>query len=89
MPDLKVDDANMDPAIHFKMGCQMICMNYQNVDSYLIYYLEAFNNQGSAFILKPASLRYIPIVAKTPTKQDPKLSYAPRQLKKPYFKHII
>lgn len=89
MPDLKIDDANMDPAIHFKMGCQMICMNYQNVDSYLIYYLKEFNNQGSAFILKPASLRYIPNVAKTPTKQDPKLSYAPRELKKPYFKHVI
>lgn len=89
MPDLNKGDQNMDPAIHFKMGCQMVCMNFQNVDSHLIYYLEEFNNQGSAFILKPASLRYIPIVAKTPETQDPKLSYAPRELKKPYFKHTI
>ena len=89
MPDLNKDDTNMDPAIHFKMGCQIICMNFQNVDSYLVYYLEEFNTQGSAFILKPSSLRYIPLMAKEPVKQDPKLSYAPKEIKKPYFKHTI
>lgn len=89
MPDLHASDTNMAPDIHQKMGCQMVCMNFQNVDSHLIYYLEEFNANGSAFILKPEALRYIPIMAKTPTKQDPSLSYAPREVKKPYFRHVI
>lgn len=89
MPDLHASDTNMAPDIHQKMGCQMVCMNFQNVDSHLIYYLEEFNTNGSAFILKPEALRYIPIMAKTPTKQDPSLSYAPREVKKPYFRHVI
>lgn len=89
MCDLNVHDNNMDPGIHFKMGCQMVCMNFQNVDSHLIYYLEEFNSQGSAFILKPTSLRYVPLIANKPSKQDPKLSYAPKEVKKPYFRHVI
>lgn len=89
MPDLHASDTNMAPDIHQKMGCQMVCMNFQNVDSHLIYYLEEFNTNGSAFILKPEALRYIPIMAKTPSKQDPSLSYAPREVKKPYFRHVI
>lgn len=89
LPDLKGSDENFDPAIHFKTGCQCVCMNFQNVDEYLIYYLEEFNNAGSAFILKPENLRYVPLIAKTPTPQDKKLSYAPKELKKPYFRHVL
>lgn len=80
---------NMDSSIHMKLGCQMICMNFQNVDDHLIFYLEQFNEAGSAFILKPAQLRYIPAISKIPKKQNPDLSYAPKVLKKPYFTHKI
>jgi len=89
MPDLKADNDNINPGLHFKMGCQMVCMNFQNVDSNLIYYLEEFNTNGSAFMLKPESLRYVKVYAENPTAQNPELSYAPKQLKKPYFNHII
>jgi len=89
MPDLKVEPDNINPGLHFQMGCQMVCMNFQTMDTNMIYYLEEFNSKGSAFMIKPESLRYIKVYAETPTKQDPKLSYAPKQLKKPYFNHII
>tara|TARA_Y100000782_G_scaffold3214_1_gene3650 strand:+ start:19700 stop:20785 length:1086 start_codon:yes stop_codon:yes gene_type:complete len=89
MPDIKGSDYNIDPSIHFKMGCQCVCMNFQSVDTYLIYYLEEFNSSGSAFILKPESLRYIPLIADNPKPQDKSLSYAPKELKKPYFRHVL
>lgn len=89
MPDLTKQDTNVDPGIHFKYGCQLVCMNFQNVDSNLVYYLEEFNNAGSAFILKPPELRYEPKYAKQPDKQNPQLSYAPRLIKKPYFQHKL
>jgi hypothetical protein len=89
MPDLSNDSTNMQVLLHFKYGCQMPCMNFQNMDSNLEYYLEYFNKTGSAFVLKPKELRYIPVMMKEPTPQDPKLSYARRVIKKPYFKHEI
>ena len=89
MPDIKGTDYNMDPSIHFKMGCQCVCMNFQSIDTYLIYYLEEFNSAGSAFILKPESLRYVPLIADNPSPQDKSLSYAPKELKKPYFRHVL
>ena len=65
----------------------MICMNFQSVDNNLIFYLEQFNDAGSAFILKPSQLRYTPTKSKIPRKQNPELSYAPKLLEKPYFSH--
>ena len=89
MPDLTSNDTNIDAGTHFKYGCQMVCMNFQNVDNNLIFYLEQFNEANSSFILKPAELRFIPKYAKVPKPQDPKLSYAPKVIKKPYFNHKI
>ena len=40
MPDLAPTDANMPVSLHLKYGCQMPCMNFQNVDSNLQYYLK-------------------------------------------------
>lgn len=90
MCDLKQPTSdNMDSSIHMKYGCQMICMNYQSVDEHLIFYLEQFNEEGSAFKLKPSQLRYIPVKATPPKKQNPVLSYAPKTIEKPYFKHKL
>lgn len=89
MPDLSKTDDNFQPVIHFKFGCQMVCMNFQNVDSNLEYYVDYFNDQQSAFVLKPVELRYQVKTAQQPTKQDPSLSYAPRLINKPYFKHEL
>ena len=88
MIDLKNNSPfNMDASVHMKLGCQMICMNFQSVDDNLLFYLDQFNEAGSAFILRPPQLRYIPMKSKIPKKQNPELSYAPKLLQKPYFSH--
>lgn len=89
MCDLSTKDNNMDAGIHFKYGCQMVCMNFQSVDSYLVFYLEYFNNSNSAFILKPEQLRYEVVYSKQPAPQNPKVSYAQRLIQKPYFNHTL
>jgi len=89
MPDLSSSDKNMPIALHIKYGCQMICANFQSNDTNLEYYIKFFNDAGSAFALKPDNLRYIPKIMTPPKPQDPKLSYARRQISKPYFNHQI
>jgi len=37
----------------------------------MIYYLQKFQDVGSAFILKPSEFRYVPIVLKNPNPIDP------------------
>lgn len=85
MPDLNVSDKNMNAATHRNYGCQMACMNFQSNDSYLENYIKYFNEVGHAFVLKPKELRYIVTTLKTPPKQDPKLSFATQEVKKPYY----
>ncbi len=89
MPDLTSSSKNMDASLHHTYGCQMACMNFQNLDSNLQYYIQYFNDNHGAFALKPEPLRYTTKMMKVPTKQDPKLSYARKNIKKPYFNHQI
>ena len=81
MPDWSEINTNPPAALHQSLGCQMICMNYQNMDKNMRYYLEFFNENGYAFVLKPADLRYIPVVLKCPPPQDPSVSYAAKSYK--------
>ena len=60
-------------------------LNKTNDDNNLKYYENFFNKAGSAFVLKPENLRFIPLTIKKPKKQNPKLSFAPRVYKKDYF----
>ena len=83
LPDLSVLNKNQNASLQQKYGCQLTCMSYQNLDTDLEYYLNFFAN--SAFVLKPASLRFIPVTFTTPPPQDPQLSYAPRKIDMPQF----
>ena len=87
LPDLNSLDKNQNAALQQKYGCQFTCMSYQNLDANLEYYLKFFAN--SAFVLKPANLRYKPTTIKKPPPQDPSLSYAPRSISMPQFKGSI
>ena len=89
MPDLNSSDRNMPVSLHLKYGVQMPCMNFQNSDSNLQFYITFFNNNKGAFVLKPINLRYIPKPMKPPTPQNPKLSFARKAITKPYFKAQI
>jgi hypothetical protein len=47
---------NFDPNESFFLGCQFICMNFQNNDDNMNKYLDVFNE--SSFRLKPDSMRF-------------------------------
>ena len=56
MPDWSEINTNVPIITHQALGCQMVCMNYQNLDKNMKYYLDYFNTGGCAFIKKPANL---------------------------------
>ena len=65
-------------------GCQFIGMMIQLKDINLEIYNKAFDDNGSAFILKPPELCYQPIVLETPPPQNPALSLAGRNYSTDY-----
>ena len=85
MPDWSEINTNSPALLHFQYGCQIIAMNYQNLDKNMSYYFDMFNEAGSAFVLKPEYLRWVPIVIPPPPPANPCVSYAPRELKLPMF----
>jgi hypothetical protein len=56
-------------------GCQMIAMCFQNFDDNLKFYTQYFDDAGSAFVLRPDRLRYIPVFIPIPKAQNPAVSY--------------
>ena len=89
MPDLSYEDVNYAPGLAMSYGCQMVGMNFQNFDSNMEYYDIMFDENGSAFKLKPQALRFVPEVIKNPPPQDPQLSYANRTVESDYYNFNI
>ena len=90
MPDLTSLNNNVSPNLHFSYGCQMVCMNYQNMDSNMKFYFKKFNESGNAFILKPENLRALaPPKLTIPNKPPKELSYAPKKIDLPMYKTNI
>ena len=83
MPDYSSGNANVPAKLHQKFGCQFVCMNYQNMDEHLRYYLDFFKE--SAFVLKPKYMRYIRTYIPIPDQADPAFSFAPRAIIMPQF----
>tara|TARA_B110000495_G_scaffold202694_1_gene223570 strand:- start:1011 stop:2411 length:1401 start_codon:yes stop_codon:yes gene_type:complete len=90
IPDeLSIND-NMNYEIHHNMGCQMVCMNWQNLDGPLETYREKFMYQKMqtdppskttkhfAFILKSKSLRGNSITLTPASKLPDNTSTAPQ-----------
>jgi hypothetical protein len=73
------ENANFNVAKAF--GCQFIGMMTQVKDINLEIYNKAFEDAGTAFILKPPELCYQAVVIETPPPQDPALSFAGRNYK--------
>ena len=89
MPDLSALNNNVPAALHQQYGCQFVCMNYPNQDTNMLYYLKLFNDNTTAFILKPANLRYKVTKIPDPKPQNPKVSYAKKTISLPMFKANI
>jgi hypothetical protein len=67
-------------------GVQMGCMCAQNNDTFLQAYTTLFNQAGTAFLLKPANLRYVPVTVEVPPPINPDLSYGYKTHETNYYK---
>ena len=70
-------------------GCQFSAMSFQTMDTNLRHYIEFFNENSAAFVLKPEKLRFVPVTISKPKKQDPKLSYATRKIESDFYNYNI
>ena len=59
------------------------------MDTNLRHYIEFFNENSAAFVLKPEKLRFVPVTISKPKKQDPKLSYATRKIESDFYNYNI
>jgi hypothetical protein len=89
MPDKGSNPPNPSAVVCREAGCQMIAMRYQLFDINLQENISFFDTTGSAFVLKPEKLRYIPVTIPEPPPQNPALSYATRQVSSDYYKFDI
>jgi len=83
VPDAEPDLKNNNPTILFGYGCQWNLMNYGSLDDMMEQYIGEFQ-QGSV-ILKPESLRFKPVVSKTPVLPDPSVSFQPMAHSSPIY----
>ena len=89
IPNKSSNSKDIAPTLAMTYGCQLVGMPLQQKGSFTDYYNKYFNDQNSAFVLKPTELRYIPVTIPTPPPPDPKLSYAKREVKEDYYKFSI
>lgn len=85
LPDLSAYDSNYSSSLAMKYGCQMVAMNAQNYDSNLEFYDKLFDQAGSAFVLKPSNLRYIPVTINMPAPPPESYSYKSRDVSTDYY----
>jgi hypothetical protein len=89
LPDLSPNNNNPSSILCLNYGCQMVALSLQSFDSSLEYYNEMFELTGSAFVLKPAELRFIPVTIPTPPPPNPAYSYQKRDIKADYYAFTI
>ena len=89
IPDLQSNSNNYNFIIPKNYGCQFMAMSFQNNNSNLQQYNNFFKNERYGYVLKPENLRHIPLTIPNPIKQDPQLSYAPRNFKTDYYNYEI
>jgi hypothetical protein len=88
-PDKKGHIENPSSTLAITYGCQLVAMALQKSGTNLNYYNKFFQDQNSAFVLKPENLRYMPIVIPVPPPPDPKLSYEKREVQTDYYNFSI
>jgi len=81
IPDRNNKKTNNSSILPMNYGCQFVAMIFQNSDNNLTYYNDYFTKIGTAFVLKPDNLRYVPVTIETPPPPDKKLSYEKRTIK--------
>jgi len=89
LPDLTINLTNPSSTLSTNYGCQMAALSFQNFDSSLEYYNEMFDTAGSAFVLKPVELRFIPVTIPIPPPPNPEYSYEKRDITADYYSFSI
>ena len=89
LPDISPYNTNLNFNLVRQYGCQFIGMSYQNFDSQIEHYNEFFDSNRSAFVLKPANLRFIPITIPIPPPAPKEYSYATRDVKSDFYSYKI
>tara|TARA_B110000971_G_scaffold109770_1_gene112493 strand:+ start:577 stop:1542 length:966 start_codon:yes stop_codon:yes gene_type:complete len=84
-PNNEVNPINPSGMLCREYGCQMVAMRYQYVDNFLEQNALFFDRCTYAFCLKPARLRYVPVVIDDPIAQNPDYSYATRNVTTDYY----
>ena len=89
MPDKGSNPENPSAVVLRESGCQLLAMRYQLVDINVEENDLFFNQNRTAFVLKPERLRYIPITIPLPPPQNPEVSYATRTVESDFYKFNI
>ena len=89
MPDKGINPENPSSIVMREMGCQLLGMRYQKIDTNIEENDVFFDENGYAFVLKPEKLRFIPITIPLPPPQNPDLAYAPRSVQSEFYKFNI
>jgi hypothetical protein len=89
LPDLSTSSKNPSSSLSLNYGCQLVALSFQSYDASLEYYNEMFDTAGSAFVLKPLELRYIPVTIPVPPPANPAYSYEKREIKADYYNFTI
>jgi hypothetical protein len=85
IPDKGPNPANPSSLIMRELGCQMLAMRYQMVDTNVEENDLFFNEKGHAFVLKPPNLRMVDVVLPPPPEQKPELYYDSREVKSDFY----
>ena len=85
IPDKGSSPPNPSSAVMRSLGVQMLAMRYQNVDANVEENDLFFNDNKSAFVLKPANMRALVITIPDATPQDPALYYTTRTISSPFY----
>jgi hypothetical protein len=88
-PDIGAKPDNPNISTANLLGVQFTAINFSNEDSLYIKTINLFNDNGTAFILKPENLRYKPMYVPIPNDPPPGYSFAPRQQEGRYFSFQI
>jgi hypothetical protein len=78
LPDLAEYDINYIYTVPQVLGCQLMAMSFQSHDQNLVTYNAFFEQAGSAFVMKPDSLLYVPTFIDKPEPLSPRLNTATR-----------
>ena len=88
-PDKGSNPANPSALLCRTYGCQMVAMRYQYVDNFLLQDTLFFDRASYAFSLKPAPLRYNPVVIADPIPQNPEYNYASREVSSDFYSFSV